>query len=349
MVGTPPNPVTPPANEHENPNLMEALLARIQVLEAQQATAAVTPKPPNLSKAVRRPEAFVGTQKDRNNRSVEIWLHYMEFYLKATRVEAESDKINVAASHLDGTARREYDTRVTDAGSFESYDAFRQWLTQHYSPADPVNTARDAFLNCRQGETESLDTYFERFRMTRNLLDEAPSQSWIVYHFVNQLLPRYKALIRGDKEFAEYKDISLDDVLAKLKRMNPLLVTSQYVQPKLQHDRPTQSTSQGKRRKFNNSSTTSASNYITTPLSDGEKRFLENNIKKGGGILLRESVQNNTEWIQRARTQGLCIKCAGKGHYAKDCPTTRQSSSSRSFNAIMDDNQLEHLNDLSQE
>ena len=347
MVNTPPNPVTPPPHPSENSTLMEALLARIQVLEAQQATASVTPKPPNLSKAVRRPEAFVGTQKDRNSRSVEIWLHYMEFYLKATRVEAESDKINVAASHLDGIARWEYDTRVTDAGSFETYDAFRQWLTQHYSPADPVNTARDAFLSCRQGESESLDSYFERFRMARNLLDEAPSQSWIVYHFVNQLLPWYKALIRGDKEFAEYKGISLDDVLAKLKRMNPLLVTSRYIQPKPQHDRPTQNTSQGKRRKVNSHSTTS--NYTTTPLTDGEKRFLENNIKKGGGILLRESVQNNTEWIQRARNQGLCIKCAGKGHYSKDCPATRQSSSSRSFNAIVDNDELEHLNDLSQE
>ena len=61
MVNTPPNPVTPPPHPSENSTLMEALLARIQVLEAQQATASVTPKPPNLSKAVRRPEVFVGT------------------------------------------------------------------------------------------------------------------------------------------------------------------------------------------------------------------------------------------------------------------------------------------------
>ena len=201
--------------------MLAAVEARIAALEALQNTAAArtAAKPPNLSKAVRRPEPFLGTQKDKNGRTVEIWLRYMEFYLEATRIEVESDKINVAASHLEGTARWEYDTRIMDAGNFTTYEAFSQWLINHYSPADPVNTSRDKFLNTVQRENEDFDSYFDRFRTARNLLDEIPSQSWVIFHFVNQLLPRYRAIIRGDKEFATYQNVTLDDVLAKLKRM----------------------------------------------------------------------------------------------------------------------------------
>ena len=85
-----------PTPSEQQAAMLAAVEARIAALEKLQNTVA---KPPNLSKAVRRPEPFLGTQKDKNGRTVEIWLRYMEFYLEATRIEVESDKMNVAASH----------------------------------------------------------------------------------------------------------------------------------------------------------------------------------------------------------------------------------------------------------
>jgi len=240
-----------------------------------------------------------------------------------------------------------------DAGNFTTYEAFSQWLINHYSPADPVNTSRDKFLNTVQRENKDFDSYFDRFKTARNLLDEIPSQSWVIFHFVNQLLPRYRAIIRGDKEFATYKNVTLDDVLAKLKRMNPTLVTSQHranIEPtniqRRSFDNDNQSSQPLKRRKISSSSGSSSIQHNTTPLTDGEKKFLDNNIKRGGGILLRESVQNNAEWIQQARKEWLCIKCASKGHYSRECTATRQSS--MRFNAISE-SELERLNESSQE
>ena len=71
-----------------------------------------------------------------------------------------------------------------------------------------------------------------------------------------------------------------------------------------------------------------------TPLTDGQRRFLDQNIARGGGIVLSDAVQNKTVWIKEARQQNLCINCAGSGHRKADCPATKRSDSSSSLNAI---------------
>ena len=71
-----------------------------------------------------------------------------------------------------------------------------------------------------------------------------------------------------------------------------------------------------------------------TPLTDGQRRFLDQNIARGGGIVLSDAVQNKTVWIKEARQQNLCINCAGSSHRKADCPATKRSDSSSSLNAI---------------
>jgi hypothetical protein len=123
--------------------------------------------------------------------------------------------------------------------------------------------------------------------------------------------------------FNDYKDITLDMVLSKLKRLNPTLVpaTSETTSK-----RPADSGASGrsqsdhKRPRTGNSG---GSNFSSqggqAPLSFGEKKFLESNIQKGGGVPVKENVQRKSEWINWAKREKVCIKCCGKGHFASDC------------------------------
>jgi hypothetical protein len=100
----------------------------------------------------------------------------------------------------------------------------------------------------------------------------------------------------------------------------------------------TSSSMTNNKRKFNSNSMTSSHNGTKkvrlttddTPLTDGQRRFLDQNIAQGGGIVLSEAVQNKTAWIKEARHQNLCINCAGSGpvlHGPGPGPRTSQSRS----------------------
>ena len=63
------------------------------------------------------------------------------------------------------------------------------------------------------------------------------------------------------------------------------------------------------------------------PLTEGQRKFLNQNIAKGGEIIVFDVVQNKSTRIKEARQRDLCIRCAGPGHFASECKATRQSSS----------------------
>ena len=71
-------------------------------------------------------------------------------------------------------AGREYDARVESSGAFTTYKSLEEWLLEHYSTIDPINTYRDRFFGCYQKEHESFDDYFQRFRTAQNALDVPP-------------------------------------------------------------------------------------------------------------------------------------------------------------------------------
>jgi hypothetical protein len=146
----------------------------------------------------------------------------------------------------------------------------------------------------------------------------------------------------ADTELAKWEK-PLDDIVAKMKRMPP-----PPNNPRTLSGSPNSggafTSNNSNKRKFNWNSTTSSNNGAKkvklgtsddTPLTDGQRKFLDQNITRGGGIVLSDAVQNKTAWIQQARQQNLCINCAGSGHRKADCPATKRSdSSSSSLNAI---------------
>src|SRR6202035_2236522 len=74
------------------------------------------------------------------------------------------------------------------------------------------------------------------------------------------------------------------------------------------------------------SGTSTTTRYDETPLTDGQRKFLDQNIGKGGGIIVSDAVQNKSEWVKEAFQKSLCIKCAGAGHYKAHCPAVRRST-----------------------
>jgi len=50
-----------------------------------------------------------------------------------------------------------------------------------------------------------------------------------------------------------------------------------------------------------------------------EKSFLIQNIQRGGGMIINKELRKKLEWIKWARKEGLCLRCAGKGHRITEC------------------------------
>src|SRR5271169_2135647 len=228
----------PPLTQEEQ---LRALRAEVAALMAQvnaQSTQPSHVKQPNRAKAVRRPEPFKGTRNDKDNRTVETWFKSIERFISANGFTEEKDKIETAASFLEvGLAQREYETRIKEHGEFSTFKQFKDWLVSHYSPADPVNTFCDRLFHCKQQVGESFDDYFNRFHVANSLVDEPLPATYLVYLFIDNLQGKFKGQIRGDKEFSDYKNITLDDVLGKLKRTNFDNLPDDSVSVKSLHDR----------------------------------------------------------------------------------------------------------------
>jgi hypothetical protein len=263
---------------------------------------------------------------------------------------------------LTDAAGTEYDHKIKESGAFTTYQSLKDWLIAHYSTSDPINTYRDRFFNCFQKENESFDDYFQRFRDARSNLDSPLSETYVVYHFVRQLLPPYFQQIRGDKEFSEYKNITLDDVLAKLKRTNARAVvgnTRGNTSAQSGHDNRGNSSNKRRRTDYQQSNTPRTQQSSSAELTDGQKRFVDAQIKRGGGNQFFESVQNNTGWQTQAKQANLCFKCASPRHYAQSCnaPLPRRQNTGTSvgglnsigdLNSLIPDEEIDYLNDQQQ-
>jgi hypothetical protein len=350
--------------DDREPTIQE-LMARIRHLEETRQSRVV--QQIVTSKKMRKPPGFKGDPEDRDNRTIHVFLDTMDNYLEIDTVQAtERSKIHDLVSFLEDGAAREYHHRVKDHGPFITYNAVKEWLIEHYSPSDPVNTVRDHFFACRQKEGESFEDYHYRFKEAKNLLDSPLSDTYIVYFFVKQLLRGYRQQIQGDPEFAKYDKVTTDDVVSKLKRVNrgipyQLLLQQQAAQsnnPNKRFNSDHDSNNAAKKRRIgsqyesNKGPSTSQPNN-NAPLTDGQKSFLENNIRNGGGRLLFEVVQNNTDWKRRAYSEGRCYKCAATDHLANQCKakaTPRNTGTGGNLNAIVPNDEFDefdHLNDPS--
>ena len=340
--------------------------------ELQQLRAQLQEQPQNppaqesiRSNIGRKPEPFRGTKAEKDSFRIKHWLDRMDTYWRTSGVTQDPNKIDFMRGFLMDDAGTEYDTRISECGPFDTYKDLKDWLTAHYSTADSINTYRDRFFNCHQRDGESFDDYFKRFREARGTLDTPLPETYIVYFFVRNLLPQYRLQIRGDKDFSDYKDITLDDVLGKLKRMNPTIIPFVNCRPSNAQTEPQNDSShRSKKRKgdyhqqWSQPQPQPGQQTTGSPakLTDGQKNFIESQIRRGGGPnQFFEPVQNNPAWQARARQANLCYKCASPHHHGRTCnvpPAANLRNGNKptggAINAIIPDEEFDFLNDQQQ-
>jgi hypothetical protein len=273
------------------------------------------------------------------------------FELNRHSLGTSREVLLMASSYLGDSAKGDYNSYVESKGEFTSWMDMKKWLNDTYNPVDPINSARRNFFNCKQRNGETPDEFYRRFTDCKNMLDTPLPETYVTYFFTQHLLWHYQEQISTDNDFAKW-DKSLDDIVAKIKR-GPPPPASQINQSNLRNISASRSTNladritserANKRQKVSNDSLAKRSGpgmmgsgtsteYDETPLTEGQRKFLDQNIGKGGGIIVSDAVQNKSEWIKEARQRSLCIKCAGAGHYKAHCPATRRSTTG--LNAIL--------------
>jgi hypothetical protein len=307
----------------------------------------------------RKPDSFKGTPADKDTHAIQQWLNRMDTYWRLAGVEKDDKKIDFMREFLVDHAGKEYDARVESSGEFVLYQDLKDWLLEHYSTIDPVNTYRDRFFGCYQEPGESFDSYFHRYRTAKNALDEPLPKSYIVYLFVAHLQDTYVTQIRSDKEFADYGKVTLEDVLSRLKRANPAVlpdtnhdisraaahgnqqgmgiqfVGAHWPKPKKrknpqQHQQrphptgnpqPTGNYPTGNRPPNSRTATGNSTNASLRELPSGQQAYIDRHIKRGGGgTQFWESVQQNVGWKTRAAKLKLCFKCGAPQHPNNICP-----------------------------
>jgi hypothetical protein len=167
---------------------------------------------------------------------------------------------------------------------------------------------------------------------------------YVRFHFAHTLVKYYKTHVLSDTKLAKWEK-PLDAIVSKMKR----LPKPSGGEGALTSDLGTTDAFRFKKRKFTTPETLGPSiqapnnrsdvrsydnkrfktDHDDTPLTDGQRRFLDRNIAKGGGIVVSEKVQNKSAWIMEARQRKLCIRCAGSGHFQNECQATSESASDR--------------------
>ena len=281
-----------------------------------------TRQTPNTKRG-NKPDRYDGSRKPR---AIENWIKSLDDYLELNPSQRATERMTIltAASYLTDSAKGDYNSYISWHGEFDTWDDMKEWLLETYSPVDPINTYRDSF--------------YRRFLDAANLLDVPVAETLLTYFFSLWVLPYYQKQIRSDTEFAKW-DKPLDSLVAKIKRGPPPPAepspgwTSNVGRQSLSGRIASTDTRPNKRPRLSDTSTktTSSSSGDDTLLTDGQRRFLDQNIAKGGGIVISDPVQNKSAWVKEAMQRNLCINCAGSGHRKINCTATKSSDSSSSL------------------
>jgi hypothetical protein len=292
-----------------------------------------------------KPERYDGS---RNPRAVENWLKSLDDYFELNPSQCTTERITIltAASYLSDPAKGDYNSYIGKHGEFATWVRMKKWLLETYSPVDPVNTYRDNFfIGTRQQTGESPDSFYRRFLDSANLLDTPIPDTYLTYFFAKWIIPYYRKQIQTDTEFAKW-DKPIDDLVAKIKRGPPPPVEAT----------PGRGSNTGNRqnlgKRISSSTDSRPAKRLRTseygpklasgddaPLTDGQRRFLDQNIAKGGGIVISPALQCKSAWVKEALKRNLCINCAASDHRKNDCPQNTEQKdpdpSTSNLNAIL--------------
>ena len=184
-------------------------------------------------------------------------------------------------------------------------------------------------LRLRQRDNESIAEYTVRFReeSENQAYHLSPDEAWRDHlHYLSSLNGKMQAQM---PTFPEYKGIekkSFSNLVEFAKRVEESIRASNAASSSRQaklavragsETQGSSSAGESKRGaggKFikpkGRNGVEHRSPYDTAKLTPTESKILEANIQRGGGLLLRESIQKKRVWVSRAMREQRCIKCA---------------------------------------
>ena len=301
---------------------------------------------------VDKPKPFDGTMGEPIHDFIttyEAWFRSVE--LNEGRELSEPRKIDAALHRTTHTIRKAL-LREQKEQKWTEWKTFKEYLINTYGTTDSPLERYIKFLQLRQHDNESIAEYTVRFR------EESENQA---HHLSPEGAWRdnlhYLARLNGKMQsqmptFPEYKNIEKEPfatVVGFAKRVEESIRASTAsssrqagkIAARAGSGTPGSSSAgsrQGPGGKFTKAKgrngVTHQTPYDTSKLTPNESKFLEANIQRGGGLLLREALQKKRVWVTRAMKENRCIKCAAVGHRADACSVETSASSKNNFEQV---------------
>jgi hypothetical protein len=198
-----------------------------------------------------------------------------------------------------------------DNGKWETWDEFKEYMLAKYAATDSAFERFDKLIGLQQKPKESVDAYYQRFddaieRQKRPMPGDGRHQ--FNFMFVRSLLPEIKTGVLRLPEAKNLETISLQDTLELATRVEESAKS-------IANDSSQRASKAGPERHSRKEGSTEGG-IDRTKLSPKERRFLDSNVKRGGGLSVFPSVQKKcrcTPSSGHAHREGVCDFSLGSG------------------------------------
>ena len=297
------------------------------------------------------PDKFDGKVGD----FVDSWLEqFQTWFAHCEKVEGPVDtrtRIETAIQNTRGDISLLLTKHEADYAEFPTWESFAQFMRSSYGSKE---SGFDRYIRLRymtQGDNETVDAYYAKFYKAfsrQKKWMKTPDDNFIYnYMFLDGLKDAVLQELLRLPESGTMEEASLQTILLLAKRAEQTAGMTGSASGNASQAGPIHNL----RGRFKNVRKGGSSGGIgkfgkkkdskfqvdKAALTDGEKSFLKMNITRGGGLFIRRETQMKSAWMEWARKEGLCTKCAAKGHHWRQCTVEeRKKNGNKKFNAVQE-------------
>ena len=298
------------------------------------------------------PDKFDGKVGD----FVDSWLEqFQTWFAHREKVEGPVDtrtRIETAIQNTRGDISLLLTKHEADYAEFPTWESFAQFMRSSYGSKE---CGFDRYIRLRymtQGDNETVDAYYAKFYKAfsrQKKWMKTPDDNFIYnYMFLDGLKDAVLQELLRLPESGTMEEASLQTILLLAKRAEQTAGMTGSASGNASQAGPIHNL----RGRFKNVRKGGSSGGIgkfgkkkdskfqvdKAALTDGEKSFLKMNIARGGGLFIRRETQMKSAWMEWARKEGLCTKCAAKGHHWRQCTVEerKKNGNKTKFNAVQE-------------
>jgi hypothetical protein len=287
--------------------------------------------------------------------------YFRSLALNQDRELADLLKIDAVLHRTSPTVKKAL-LREQKEQQWQTWKSFKDYLITTYGTTDSPLERYRQLLEIHQRNNETVAEYTVRFRdeLEKQAYHLPPEAAWrdhLLYlkglsgKMQGQMptFPEYKGI--EQKSFAQVVEFA-KRVEESIRASNAASSSRQAKQTAGRIDSGTQGSSSAESKrgpggKFlkprGKNGVEHQSPYDTAALTPHESKIVEASIQRGGGILLRESIQKKRVWLNRAFKEGRCIKCAAVGHRADKCTVVASKKKEEEINALVAEMENHHI------